>query len=199
MRRGLMTICFAALVVSGALAQQKKSVPPPPKPKDAGPSLEVTMKFIQDKVNAVGPVNYAAYYHENAVGAGVSDWTAQFGNEASNMVADAGACRISYHWTTRTENGQIASDLDTGFSLKDVQDIAVMPMEQLHKEVDTVAGHPSWSCRIDPPVFALKVRITDTAGFKNFDFSDEQLANRVAKAMLHAVELCGGGSKPEPF
>jgi hypothetical protein len=196
-----MTICFAVLAVSGALAQQKKSVPPPPKPKDQGPSLEVTMKFIQDKVNAVGPVNYAAYYHDNAVGAGEpgADWTSQFANEASNMVADAGACRISYHWRTGTGYGEVASDLDTGFLLKDVQDIAVMPMEQLHKEVDTAAGHPSWSSRIDPPVFALKVRITDTLGFKNVDFFDEQLANRVAKALVHAVELCGGGSKPEPF
>jgi hypothetical protein len=33
-----------------------------------------------------------------------------------------------------------------------------------------------------------------------FIIRDEDLANRVAKAMLHAVELCGGGgSKPEPF
>ena len=30
-------------------------------------------------------------------------------------------------------------------------------------------------------------------------FFDEQLANRVANAMVYAVELCGGGSKPEPF
>jgi hypothetical protein len=25
------------------------------------------------------------------------------------------------------------------------------------------------------------------------------LADRVAKALVHAVELCGGGPKPEPF
>jgi hypothetical protein len=30
-------------------------------------------------------------------------------------------------------------------------------------------------------------------------FLDEDVANRTAKAMVHAVELCGGGSKPEPF
>jgi len=30
-------------------------------------------------------------------------------------------------------------------------------------------------------------------------FLDEDVANRIAKAMVHAVELCGGGSKPEPF
>ncbi len=30
-------------------------------------------------------------------------------------------------------------------------------------------------------------------------FRDEDAANRVAKAMIHAIELCGGGSAPEPF
>jgi uncharacterized protein (DUF2384 family) len=32
-----------------------------------------------------------------------------------------------------------------------------------------------------------------------FTFREEEMANRVAKAMVHAVELCGGGAKPEPF
>jgi hypothetical protein len=63
MKRSLLTMCFAVLTVSGALAQQKKAVPPP-KPAD-GPSLEVTMKFIQDKMNDVGPVNYVEYNHDN--------------------------------------------------------------------------------------------------------------------------------------
>jgi hypothetical protein len=30
-------------------------------------------------------------------------------------------------------------------------------------------------------------------------FHDEETANRVAKALIHAIELCGGGAKPEPF
>jgi hypothetical protein len=34
---------------------------------------------------------------------------------------------------------------------------------------------------------------------KQLYFSDETLANRVAKAMVHAAELCGAGSKTEPF
>src|SRR5580700_11220871 len=80
MKRGLMAIGFAVLAVSWALAQQKKSVLPPPKPADEGPSLEVTMKFIQDKLNDVGAVNYATYTHDNAAG---NDWTNQFRVEAT--------------------------------------------------------------------------------------------------------------------
>jgi hypothetical protein len=32
-----------------------------------------------------------------------------------------------------------------------------------------------------------------------FPFTDADLADRVVKALTHAVELCGDGSKPEPF
>ena len=90
-----------------ALAQGKKNVAPPPKPADEGPSLEVTMKFMEDKLNDVGALNLVVYSQGEAVG----------------------------------------------------------------KEI-----------------FHLF-----------FPFFEEQLANRVAKAMVHAVELCGGGGPPEPF
>jgi hypothetical protein len=30
-------------------------------------------------------------------------------------------------------------------------------------------------------------------------FRDEEMADRVAKAMIHDIEICGGGSQPEPF
>lgn len=32
-----------------------------------------------------------------------------------------------------------------------------------------------------------------------WSFHDEDTANRVAKAVVHAIETCGGGSAPEPF
>jgi hypothetical protein len=51
--------------------------------------------------------------------------------------------------------------------------------------------------RTEPVVYLLTV--TYLGGeFLRLYFSDEEIANRVAKAMLHAVELCGGGSK-DPF
>jgi hypothetical protein len=48
-----LTVVFVA---AAGLAQQE--VPPPPKPPDNGPSLEVTMKIIQDKMNDQGDVEY---------------------------------------------------------------------------------------------------------------------------------------------
>jgi len=58
MKHCFMTMCFAVLAVSTVLAQERKAVPPPPKPTDDGPSREVSMKFIQDKMNDDGTVGY---------------------------------------------------------------------------------------------------------------------------------------------
>jgi hypothetical protein len=51
MRRYLITMFCMTLAISTALAQEKTPMAPPPKPADEGPSLEATMKFIQEKMN----------------------------------------------------------------------------------------------------------------------------------------------------
>jgi hypothetical protein len=190
-----MTVCFAVLVVSATLAQEKKTVPPPPKPTDEGPSLEVTMKFIQDKLSGVGPLNFVIYAHDNVAG---TDGPVKATDELANVSADASACRITYDWKAVRDTRTI-ENFKAWLSLKDVGDIVVMPYETFQEENNAAGGHPEYSFRVAPPVFVLKVKRTDAKRSNFVDFSDEQLANRVAKAMVHAVELCGGGSKPEPF
>jgi hypothetical protein len=186
-------MCFAVLAASTALAQGKKDVPPPPKPDDDAPSLEVTMKFIQDKVNGIGPVNFVLYTHDNVTG---SDQTNQFKVEVTKVLANPSACHIAYHLKDERDRA-VVHDLDAEFYLKNVEDVVVTPMEQGAREIATAQGHPSSNVSADPPVFLFKVRMTDKRYYA-FDFLDEQLANRVAKAMVRAVELCGGGSKDVP-
>jgi len=48
---------------------------------------------------------------------------------------------------------------------------------------------------ITPVVHELEVRLTDGKRY-GFLFYEEEMAHRVAKAMLHAVGLCGGGKEP---
>jgi hypothetical protein len=90
-------------------------------------------------------------------------------------------------------------DENSVFSLRDVQDIVIMPYEQDQKEWDPKNNYPNEIITsTSPPITALVVR--HPHGEENtFRFTDANLADRVAKAMVHAVELCGGGSKPEPF
>jgi len=162
---------------------------PPPPAADNGPSLESTMKFIEDKLGSIGPVNYIGYFHDNTAG---SDWTNKFSAEATNVRADAAACRVGFH-VKLTKDGAVVFDSDAGFRLKTVQEVAVETMEQFAKK-----ERPEFAYRVDPPAFMLEVRRDDHGG-NDFFLYDEALANRIAKALVHAVELCGGGSKPEPF
>src|ERR1700722_15452767 len=184
MKRRLTTLFFAVLVVRAAFEQQKKNVKPAPKPADEGPSLEETMKFVQDKLNDVGPVNFAQYLHDNATG---TDSThVQLKIERTNVVADSGACRVSYHHKVGAD-GSLNPGSDSWFRLNAVVDVAVIPLQQL---VERVSGHPTYDTKVDPPVFVLRVGGTDKK-HSDFFFFDEQMANRVAKAMVHAVDLCG--------
>jgi hypothetical protein len=194
-----MKVCISlwliVLAVSAALAQEKRAVPPTPKPADEGPSLEVTMKFIQEKLNGLGPVNYVAHVHDNSGG---KDWENQFSVLVTNLVADPGTCRIDYRLKT-ARDGAVLVDSAVGFTLRAIEDIRVMPGDQYLQELATAGGYPSFSVKkVDPPVLAFRVRGNDKKN-SDFLFLDERLADRVAKALVHAAELCGGGTKPEPF
>jgi TonB family protein len=172
---------------------QTTAVPPPPMPAPDGPSLAATMQFIQDKLQERGRLNFAVYTHDNADG---KDYIDQYSSEASNIVADPAACSINYHRNVK-KNGAVFADDNVSFSFRDVQDLAVMPEEQEFKRAYAADGHPTWEPRVDPPLFLVVARRAANQA-NGFFFPSEELANRLAKAMLHAVELCGGGSK-DPF
>jgi hypothetical protein len=80
------------------------------------------------------------------------------------------------------------------FSLHDVQNLMVIPAKQYWKQLYAAAGHTTWDVRIDPPIYLVLAQRTGSQR-NGFFFGDEGMANRVAKAMIHAVELCGGGNK----
>jgi hypothetical protein len=86
-------LCGVAFTLT---AQQ--TVAPPPKPAESGPSLAVTMKFIQDKMNDQGKINYALYTHDNSSD---EDWPVyQISIEISNVIANPATCRITWHKVT---------------------------------------------------------------------------------------------------
>jgi hypothetical protein len=81
------------------------------------------------------------------------------------------------------------------------------------------SGHPEFTATAATPVFFVELSASKTLFIRHESntidkqapvvtdkplkeaglvFRDEETANRVAKAILHAVELCGGGNK-EPF
>jgi hypothetical protein len=121
------------------VAIPQQAVPPPPKPVDEGPSLEATMKFIQDKVNSNGPINYVVYMHDEITGQ--ESTPRQDKDERSKAVANPNSCVVTYQVKLET-NGQVAMDKDSAVPLKRVEKIIVVPLEQWFKTSSADSGHP---------------------------------------------------------
>ena len=200
----------AILAKGGAPAEQPPSAVVPAAPVAAlatsSPSLAETMKFIQDKLNDNNKTSWidnAKYTRAEGTG-----WTDTVTHEFSSVVADTGQCRISYHIFTKhsasytymkTSDGKNNKGEDKTFSLRSVQEIVVKPWEQYETEWLAKNGHPDKTIASSAPaITALVVR--QPHGVENvFTFTDAVLADRVARAMVHSVELCGGGKTEEPF
>jgi hypothetical protein len=168
--------------------------PPAALPADNGPSLAETMQFIQDKLNDLGKVSFVDFLQNAHDG---NTWTETHIRETSNVVADPFQCRISYHRKAINKSiysGDDIWDNNYVFSLRDVQEIVVKPWEQETTEFFAKTGTPHIIVTsTSPPITTLVVRRPH--GEQNaFRFTNADLADRVAKAMLHAVELCGGGN-----
>jgi hypothetical protein len=177
-----------AIMAQGAAHAEQ----PPAAPTDTGPSLAETMQFIQDKLNEQGKVVFVALSHDTNDG---STWPTTFTSEISNVVANQNQCRISYHRKLTSVASDSNKNEDDVFSLLDVQEIVVKPFEQVQTEWLAQNGQPE-TVVTSTTAHMTALVVTSTRGEENsILFAGSALADRVAKAMLHAVELCGGGNK----
>jgi hypothetical protein len=188
-----------AVIMAGATALAQVAVPPPPQPApdktaSSGPSLEVTMKFIQDKLNEMGTVNFAGYVHDSSNN---SDGVQKFSATISNVVTNPGACTLSYHRLV-FNNGSREHDENVSINLRDVRSITVLPDEQDWQMYLVRNGDTTKTVKDVPDISALVIKLNNGKD-PTIRFYEQELADRVAKALVHAVELCGGGPKPEPF
>jgi hypothetical protein len=196
-----MTYWLAAVLACGAASAAcgQTAVAPPPRPAGSGPSLEVTMKFIQDKLSEIGIVTLVTS-NQNTVSGDTGHNTITL--EISNVTADANKCTIFHKWN-RTNQGKSYASGTAYFRLGDVKDIMVKPYAQYQTEANANNGAPNWIVTsTNPPVMQLIARFSHRDVLfpegALFPFTDADTADRVAKALTHAVELCGGGNK-DPF
>jgi hypothetical protein len=190
-----------AILAQDSVRAQPAEQPPAAVPADTGPSLVETMQFIQNKLNGIGKIAFFAILQDTSSDSNGSTWNQTIQNEISNVVADQNQCRISYHWKTTNQGSSYwekriptARDENDVFSLRYVQEIVLKPFEQSRNELYAMRGSSANVLSTNPPTTVLVVRRPH--GEENvFTFTDADLADRVAKAMLHAVELCGGGNK----
>jgi hypothetical protein len=157
------------------------------------PSLGVTLGFIRDKTAQQGQINYAATTHDSSDN---TTWSNQFTVEATNVTSNEGQCQVGFHWHT-TVDSKVAQDQDSSVPFKLVTSVEVNDMGADIARIEAKDGHTTWTSSVRPAVWVVFVRRSD--GHTNtIDFVDHDLANRVAKAMNHAAQLCGGTTS-EPF
>jgi hypothetical protein len=160
-------------------------------PTTTGPSLAETMQFIQNKLNDLGNETFAVYIQDSSDN---STAVVTITSEISNVVADQSQCRINYHLKI-SNNNKVKSEVDGVCSLRDVGQIVVRPYELWQTEWYATNGFPTTTATSTNPS-SLQLSVSHPKGEKSlFYFTDADIADRVAKAMLHAVELCGGGNK----
>ena len=179
-----------ALMLMPSPAPSQQAVPPPPKPADSGPTLEVTMQFIQDKLNEMGKVSRVRVIHNTQDDSYLKQTLAE---EIADAMAEPAECHIAYHlkfWV----DGEFKGESSAEFALRDVQDLVLGSEQDLARP--SVLPYLVIESTT-PAITVLKVRKSHSQ-YDLLSFSDAQLADRVAKALTHAVELCGGGNK-DPF
>lgn len=156
-----------------------------PVAKSTGPTLEYTMEYIQDKLIGRGMLSYTVALHDSAAG---KDWSYDFVDKLSGTYANPSTCQVGFHWK-QMRNGQAVTDKEIYVDLAAGTKAVVMTMDQYLTESAAKSGHDSWSSKVSPSLFVLRVAKPDDHE-SNFVFPDEDTATHLAKAMTHAAELC---------
>jgi hypothetical protein len=164
--------------------------------QDAGPSLEATMKFIEDKVNGIDKVEYAFVQKNPVTGKVVNSATM---THRVHITLNPSTCGL--HWEHVWLLGDGSGDPKTiptqpaTVSFKDAQRMEVLTVEEADNRSFAASAKETI---VQPTPYELKLYLSSTKKPLEFYFFDQDLANRVAKAMVHTTELCGGGNS-DPF
>jgi hypothetical protein len=182
----------AANQIANALrqvVQQCKTLPPA---AASGPGLEETLSFIEDKLNQQGAVNWLSTVSDTVKG--TSGSPIQMSVTVAGVTGDPRSCRLTYHWT-KVAGGKNSGDSTYALTLRRVEKLSVMTMEQANNAQHAREGHPELVETLSPALYELVINGAANRAWY-FPFTDQDVSNRVAKAILHAVELCGGGKEP---
>lgn len=168
MKLPLAALFYFCLVSQAVPMLAQQAVPPPPKPKDKGPTLEATMKFIQDKMNEQDTVGYAFTQSD------LSAETFRVFYGVSEVFADAASCALRTVETTDTqidvapgytysEGGEPVTGENLSrrnvekatIRLRDVESIRVERLQDIWNRDFAEAAHPERTREIAPPVYGL--------------------------------------------
>jgi len=161
-----------------------------------GPSLKETIDFVKRSVLGEGRITYTRFRH-SATSTG--DFTDVIWNSFS-FPYDISQCVVELRRDEKV-GGSSPWIVPNTLHFNWVTKIELLPepeAENIDRQDYVVTG-------ITPRIIRLTLRGADTRDLAGLAkdpyivFVDEVLAQRVAKALKHAVELCGGGGGKDPF
>jgi hypothetical protein len=161
------------------------------------PSLEETMKFIEDQINAKNNIYFDKNSHED----GVSVYK-NLHYTYSIYHTNPALCYFNYHMKAMIGDTTVShtafQDNDFAINLKDIREVSVKPYTEFINEYQARNGYPAVLFdSVVPPMTAVAIPSHVPEPFY-FLFADPAQADQVARAFNHAVELCGSGKK-DPF
>jgi|GEM_PF-993648 len=183
-------LAHATLLCGGSVATPQGATNAP-----AGqlpPTLADALKFVQDRMQST--VDEVDHVHDSATG---RDWTNHFILKVSEPNVDPSTCHLGYHWTETLNDKVDKDDNSVGFYFKDVKEVIVTTGADDTNQTDAAAGHPTWSVTTTPAYYAVIVKRNDNRTNELY-FYDQELANRLARALNFATKLCGGAAG-QPF
>lgn len=156
-----------------------------------GPSLADTLQFITATVAAQGPVSFSGVVHDPAAN---TSWSYSRTVTLTNFVADAAACKLSFHFSEQTP-GNPNTETDGRLPFSGIQQVKVESLQDELVVLDAKAGHAQWQVVLTPQIYVVSAQRPDGTT-NDFDFYNSNTAQSVGKAVQHAVDLCGGGKSP---
>ncbi|HSY68859.1 MAG TPA: hypothetical protein VK813_09465, partial [Edaphobacter sp.] len=154
---------------------------------------------------AQGVVSWMVRYR-NTQPPGASPWAGKISDptyeseEVADATTDLKGCSLHVRFKTTLMSKQtINSDQNASISFKDIAKLEMMTLQEEYQrnKVDP-PGNPSIRAEVSPDISVVVLSLVNKPGLVDFKFQDPQMADRMAKAMLHAAELCGGGDN-DPF
>jgi hypothetical protein len=158
--------------------------------------LDVTLQFIKDKMMEHPEFNYVALIHNTADN---SDFNCRFRRTVSDVKILSQTCLLGYHVHVERVGNVLADVPTAGIPFREVIKTEVMTKAETISRAAADVGSPNLICTGTNPVLYTVNVIRQGERVDALDFQDADTANRVAKAVNHAAEVCGGGQKRSPF
>lgn len=159
-----------------------------PRSAGDGQTFAETLSFIETKLNGEGAVNWTSTLRDTK--ANTTGNPTLMSYAVSNLAQGKGACMLSFHFKL-TADGKMVREGSGLLNFRRIEKVEGNGLQEDLVKVHTTAGHPELVESISPKIYELTV-----SGEENrtayLPFADEELAKRIARAMSHAAELCGG-------